>query len=72
MMKIDMEGFANMLIALWESVGRTRAMPADWHKKILFPIQKAGDRSVPENYRPISLLSHFSKTIEKSIDLAIK
>lgn len=41
--------------------------PIDWKLGTIFPLHKSGRAAVPENYRPISLLSTFSKVFEKVI-----
>ena len=42
-------------------------LPSDWLKANLTPIHKKGDRSVPANYRPISLMSVYCKVMEHII-----
>ena len=39
--------------------------PKAWKVSRIFPIFKSGERSLPQNYRPISLLSAMSKILEK-------
>ena len=55
-----------MAMLLQESV-RTGEIPAAWKEATIVPIYKAGDKSQPSNYRPISLTSCISKTLEHLI-----
>eukprot|EP00116_Pleurobrachia_bachei_P018688 sb/3478950/ len=34
-------------------------------EQFICPIFKKGDRSLPENYRPVAITSHISKTFER-------
>jgi hypothetical protein len=43
------------------------AIPDDWYKAVLGPIYKRGNRSVAENYRPVSLTSVVCKQMERTI-----
>jgi hypothetical protein len=42
-------------------------IPGDWKKAIVVPIYKGGDRSVVQNYRPVSLTSVVCKQMEHVI-----
>ena len=42
-------------------------IPAEWKKHLITPIHKSGDRSMINNYRPISLLCAISKVLESLI-----
>ena len=47
---------------------RTGYFPSDWKKTIVSPILKAGkDKTSPESYRPVSLLSALSRIMELMI-----
>lgn len=39
--------------------------PSDWKKADIVPVHKIGDKQVLKNYRPISLLTIFSKIFER-------
>ena len=43
------------------------SIPSQWKVHLIVPIPKSGNRSVVNNYRPISLLSNISKLFEKLI-----
>ena len=40
-------------------------IPDEWKDAIITPIHKGGLRSLPKNYRPINLISHLPKVLEK-------
>ena len=42
-------------------------LPGDWKKALVFPIYKGGDRTVVQNYRPVSLNSVLCKQMEHVI-----
>jgi hypothetical protein len=41
--------------------------PTDWKLAHVIPLFKAGDKSFPSNYRPVSLLSCVSNLLEKIV-----
>ena len=41
--------------------------PSEWKDALIVPVFKQGDRHNPGNYRPISLLSIISKTMERIV-----
>jgi hypothetical protein len=42
-------------------------LPGDWKSATIIPLHKKGDRTLPSNYRPISLTSQVVKTFERLI-----
>ena len=42
-------------------------IPTSFKEAAIIPVFKSGDKSLPSNYRPISLTSVLSKVIEKNI-----
>ncbi|KAF2343715.1 Reverse transcriptase domain [Trinorchestia longiramus] len=49
----------------------TGIVPDDWKRANVTPIFKKGNKQIPNNYRPISLTSVISKTIERLLKLRI-
>lgn len=67
MLKTSPDLFAKLLTKIWEVVGETRVIPDSWTQGILFPLHKKGPHIKPENYRPLCMLSHIRKTIERAV-----
>lgn len=44
-----------------------RVFPDQWKIAYVIPLFKSGDKSLPSNYRPVSLLSCVSKLLEKIV-----
>ena len=62
----------DLVCALWETCGRLNYTPAQFREAIIVPIHKAGETGTPGNYRPISLISHLRKIIDKALDIRIR
>ena len=50
---------------LWRMSLEQSDIPIKYLQQIIVPIYKKGDRSLPSNYRPISLTSHVTKIFER-------
>ena len=42
-------------------------IPSDWKHAVVTPVHKAGPKTVPSNFRPISVLPVFSKILERAV-----
>ena len=51
---------------------KSHEFPDVWKKALVIPIFKSGKRSLPNNYRPISLLPILSKVLEKILNNQIR
>ncbi len=67
MLKATATSIAPSLCKLFNLSITTGQFPAAWIISNVVPIPKDGDKSVPNNYRPISLLSIVSKLLERHI-----
>ena len=55
------------LLLIWTKSLDEHKIPEDLKKGIVIPIYKGGDKSLPKNYRPVTLTSHIVKIFEKII-----
>ena len=58
---------AEPLAAIFQNSLETGEVPRSWKVADIVPIFKKGMKSVPGNYRPVSLTSHIGKLMEKII-----
>jgi hypothetical protein len=56
---------AKPLSLLFNKSFQCKIFPNNWKIAFIIPLYKRGDKSLPSNYRPVSLLSCVSKCIEK-------
>jgi hypothetical protein len=61
------EEISKPLCSLFNKSLREKVFPSDWKIAHVIPLFKTGDKSLPSNYRPITLLSCVSKVLEKNI-----
>ena len=62
--EIIKHGGEQVHVAMWQLIDicfEEESTPEDWKKGMIFPIHKEGDKSIPGNYRGISLLSIVGK-----------
>ncbi len=55
------------LLHLFKESMRQRKVPGTWKQANVVPLYKKGDKSDPNNYRPVSLLNTTSKLMEKVV-----
>ena len=70
-LKQTVPSFINPLFHIFKLSFNTGVVPAQLKIAKVIPIFKAGDKSSMDNYRPISLLSSFSKILEKLVALRL-
>ena len=58
---------APMYTQLFQQIYDTSELPASWKHAVVCPIYKKGPRSLPENYRPVSLTAVPCKLFEHII-----
>jgi len=46
---------------------RTGAVPPEFKDSVVTPIYKSDDKTLPQNYRPISVINHIAKIFEKAL-----
>ncbi len=68
MLQVDTSLSTRLIMAIWEACGRIATIPDEWMRSTLIPIHKKGPTHLPDNYRPISLLSHIRKVLETALD----
>lgn len=67
MMQVVPDLFASLLTQWWLIMGRTRITPDEWNTGILVPLYKEGEHHEPSSYRPLCMLSHVRKVLEKVV-----
>jgi hypothetical protein len=72
MFRLQPQVFADVLFSLWTSCGRLAYLPGAWREASIVPLYKKGPAEDPANYRPIALLSHARKLIEKAMDYCLR
>ena len=71
MLKHTASSIAPSVTALFNLSIQSVQVPAEWKKSQVVPIPKSSDQASPSSYRPISLLSILSKTLERHMHWVI-
>jgi hypothetical protein len=65
MLKSTIHTISRPLYMLFNKSLRKKSFPSYWKEEHVLPLFKKDDRSLPSNYRPVSLLSCVSKIMER-------
>jgi len=68
----DVRANTSIILHLWEACGRLGTTPRIWNHILLYPLYKKDERHLAINYRPIALMSHIRKVIERAADLNLR
>lgn len=71
-LQVDIKHNTKIIGALWKKCTELNHVLKDWATALLIPIYKKGDKSKPDSYRPIALLSHVRKIVESAIAKIIR
>ena len=58
---------AKPLLIIWENSFNSGSVPSLYKQQLITPVFKKGSRSLPSNYRPVSLTAHEVKIFERVI-----
>lgn len=68
----DVRANASIIMRLWEACGRLGTTPKIWNHILLYPLYKKDERHLAINYRPIALMSHIRKVVERAADINLR
>lgn len=63
---------AALLMAIWKKCGELSCFPFALERVLIVQAYKKGPRNIPSKYKPIALLSHIRKIIEKTLDTRVR
>lgn len=67
-LKCNPEMAAKLLTKMWQVIGSTGQIPKGWLRGVKVPLYKCkGEQHIPANSRPLCILSHVSKLVEKAV-----
>ena len=66
------EDAQKLLLEIMNDAYRREILPSEWQRGVINPIFKKGDKSLCENYRGISLLSHCGKIFSSIIERRLR
>lgn len=68
MLKANPGASSELLTTIWQVVGKTGIVSHSWIKDTIVPLFKGkGDQQEPANWRPLCILSHARKLVEKAV-----
>lgn len=73
MLKANPTETADLITKMWKFIGKRTCTPKDWLKGKMVPLFKCkGEQNVPSNSRPLCILSHLRKIVEKAVVTYLK
>ena len=66
------ECIAQHLLQMFNIAYRSESVPLDWHRRVICPLYKKGDKTSCDNYRGITLLSHVGKLYNRIIERRLR
>ena len=61
-----------IITSLFTAIDNTGRIPKDWGLAIIVPIYRKGNKDLPSNYRPISLLNILSKLYARQLQWKLR
>lgn len=71
-LKSDRHMVTKIKCKLWENYNTLKYTLKAWTTEILIPVYKKGEKSSPQSFWTIELLSHVRKTIESAVAIMIR
>ena len=63
---------ANKLLKIFKAAYKAEMVPLDWQKGVISPILKKGEKTVCDNHRGITLLSHAGKIYTRILEMRLR